>query len=93
MKIKDYAQISTSLKTRSLQDEIYLSIKIGNGVTSFRGEYSIKYALMFILFFSFFNKKVFSQTNTNDLEFANLETPTSPGLILFDETPRLSLLK
>lgn len=59
-----------------------------NGVASFKGKYIINFVVLFFVFFSsLFNQQLFAQSNVDDLEFSQLETPTSPGLILFDETP------
>jgi len=72
--------------------ELYSKIDKGdapeNGVASFKGKYIINFiVLLFVLFSSLFNHQLCAQSNADDLEFSNLETPTSPGLILFDETP------
>ncbi|PID95252.1 MAG: hypothetical protein CSA95_00475 [Bacteroidetes bacterium] len=58
-----------------------------NGVVSFNGKYRIKYGLLLLLFFALFNPGIFAQVGEGPLEFSHLETPTSPGLILFDQTP------
>lgn len=72
--------------------ELYSKIDKGeapeNGVASFKGKYIINFVVVvFVFFSSFFNQQLYAQTSADDLEFSNLETPTSPGLILFDETP------
>ncbi len=72
--------------------ELYSKIDKGdapeNGVASFKGKYIINFAvLFFILLNTLLNQQLLAQTNSDYLEFSNLETPTSPGLILFDETP------
>jgi len=58
-----------------------------NGVASFKGRYLVKFVMIFILFFSFFNHRALVQTASNNLDFKNLETAASPGLILFDKAP------
>lgn len=57
-----------------------------NGVASFMGKYIVNFAVSLFFFLFFSQQSVFAQSTSPDLEFKNLETPTSPGLILFDET-------
>jgi len=82
--------ITTSFLNQN-NKELYSKIDKGdapeNGVASFKGKYILTFVIVFLLFFSFLNQNVFAQTAANDLEFSNLETPSSPRLILFDETP------
>jgi hypothetical protein len=56
-----------------------------NGVASFKGKYVVSF--VFLILFGFFGQKALAQASAKDLAFSKLETPTSPGLILFDETP------
>ena len=82
--------ITTSFVNQN-NEELFSKIDKGdapeNGVASFKGKYIFKYILVLLLFCSFFNQKIVAQSSTDDLKFKNLETPSSPGLILFDETP------
>lgn len=79
--------ITTSFFNQN-NEELFSKIDRGdapeNGVASFTGKYLFKF-LMCLVFTLSITTKNFAQTNT--LEFSNLETPTAPGLILFDETP------
>lgn len=54
-----------------------------NGIASFLGQYIFKSILMFFLLVS---SITFSQNEKLE-DFSELETPTSPGFILFDQTP------
>lgn len=59
-----------------------------NGVASFTGKYMLRFTLLLLLFFSpFISLKLLAQSNVNEIEMSHLETPSSPGLILFDEAP------
>ncbi|GCC52696.1 hypothetical protein SanaruYs_29340 [Chryseotalea sanaruensis] len=58
-----------------------------NGVASFKGKYIVNFIIVLLFFCCLFNQQVQAQTSAKDLTFTKLETPTSPGLILFDETP------
>jgi hypothetical protein len=82
--------ITTSFVNQD-NEELYSKIDKGdapeNGVASFKGKYLVKYALALLMLFSFFNQNLLAQNNSENIEFSNLETPTSPGLVLFDETP------
>lgn len=82
--------ITTSFVNQD-NEELYSKIDKGDapesGVASFNGKYLVKYVLTILIFFSFISQSLLAQNNSGKIEFSNLETPTSPGLILFDETP------
>lgn len=75
------------------QDNVELFSKIDkgdapeNGVASFKGKYLINFALAFFFLFTVLFNETNAQTAAKDLDFTKLETPASPGLILFDQTP------
>ena len=81
--------VITTTFTNTNQKVLFKQIDDGaapkNGIASFQGVYVIKIlsVLLFILCFSF--SEVHSQTDKS--EFSSLETPASPGFILFDQTP------
>lgn len=81
--------LTTTFQSES-QDVLFSKIDSGeaplNGVASFIGTYLIKTLVLFFGISIFFMQSVVSQSN-NELELKDLETPTSPGFILFDETP------
>lgn len=57
-----------------------------NGIASFKGKYIIN--LLIIAFFILFTTNyLFAQNTINEIKFQNLETPSSPGLILLDNAP------
>ena len=58
-----------------------------NGVASFKGTYLLKILTLLFLIFNVFISEGYSQAADNTIEFENLETPSSPGFILLDETP------
>lgn len=58
-----------------------------NGVASFKGKYLVKVLTTLLFICCFLNQSSLAQSNADDLKFTILETPTSPGLILFDQTP------
>ncbi|MCH2223853.1 MAG: hypothetical protein MK066_03710 [Crocinitomicaceae bacterium] len=68
---------------------IYTKIDSGDapedGVASFIGTYLFKVIGALIFLFGFSNFSI--GQITNDLAFQNLETPSSPGFILMDQTP------
>lgn len=71
--------------------ELFSSVDKGdapeNGVASFKGKYIVNFVLILFFICSLFTQKVLAQTPAKELEFDKFETPTAPGLILFDETP------
>lgn len=57
-----------------------------NGVASFKGKYVVNFILVFICLISMGQQNLFAQASLEEIEFDKLETPSSPGLILYDET-------
>lgn len=57
-----------------------------NGIASFKGKYIIK-LLTIVFFFLLTSNHLFAQNSINEITFQNLETPSSPGLILLDNAP------
>src|SRR5690606_17014474 len=55
------------------------------GLAIFLGKYSLSILLCFLLSFGFGELK--AQNSSDDISFKNLETPSSPGFILLDNTP------
>ncbi len=70
--------------------ELYSKIDKGdapeNGVASFKGRYVVNFILAIIFFFFINQQNVFAQATSEDIDFNKLETPSAPGLILFDQT-------
>jgi len=58
-----------------------------NGIASFKGKYTLRFLTILILFFSSFNICLKAQNTTDNINFQNLETPSSPGFILLDQAP------
>ncbi len=55
-----------------------------NGIASFKGKYLLRILAVLLLILNSFCTELYSQ---NNVDFQSLETPSSPGLILFDQTP------
>lgn len=72
-------------------EDLYSNIDKGdapeNGVASFKSKYIVKYMSVFVFLLCCLYQNGYTQSSADKLEFNNLETPTSPGLILFDQTP------
>jgi len=87
--------INRCVITTSLIDQnnniVYSKIDKGlapeNGIASFKGKYILNFVMLFIFFFSFLSNHSNAQSSVNEIEYSSLETPASPGLILFDNTP------
>ncbi|WP_396636465.1 hypothetical protein [Maribacter sp. R77961] len=82
--------VLTTTFQSELQEVLFTKIDSGeaplNGVASFIGTYLIKTLIVFFGLSIFFIQSAVSQSN-NEVELKDLATPTSPGFILFDETP------
>lgn len=57
-----------------------------NGIASFKGKYLVQFFLLVFFFLNVGPSELLAQNSTSDIEFDQLETPSSPGLILFDQT-------
>ena len=58
-----------------------------NGVASFNGKYIFKIlSVLFFLFYTF-DQNINAQNTSDKVELKGLETPSSPGFILLDQTP------
>lgn len=58
-----------------------------NGIASFKGKYMILSLTILLLFFGCLNINVNAQNSSEQVSFPDLETPSSPGLILLDQAP------
>ena len=81
--------VITTTFTDQNNKQVYSKIDNGdaplNGVASFNGKYAFK-IITVILFILFANFQLYSQGLT-EISFEGLETPNSPGFILFDQSP------
>lgn len=82
--------VITTIFLNQNNKELYSKIDKGNapesGVASFRGKYLIKFILALICLIPFDDQSLFAQASSKEIEFNKLETPSSPGLILYDQT-------
>jgi hypothetical protein len=75
------------------QDNAILFTKIDKGdapeagIASFKGKYIFKVLIILLIALAGLNPKSFAQKTTDEVEFKNLETPSSPGFILLDKAP------
>ena len=81
--------ITTSFFNQN-NNKLYSEIDKGdapeNGVASFKGKYVIKFIIALICLLSISQQYVTAQSFSEEIVFNKLETPSSPGLILYDET-------
>lgn len=56
-----------------------------DGIASFKAKYI--FTLIIILFISVFNINLYAQDKADNIKFQSLETPSSPGFILLDQSP------
>jgi len=56
-----------------------------NGIANFIAKYI--FTFIFVLCIAFLNTNLYAQENTGNITFQSLETPSSPGFILFDQSP------
>lgn len=82
--------ITTSFINQN-NETLYNKIDTGeapeDGVASFKGTYLVNLMLSFLFILLLSTSTATAQSSSTELEFKNLETPTAPGLILFDQTP------
>jgi hypothetical protein len=58
-----------------------------DGAANFKGKYVVNLILSFLFIFLLSSTTASAQSSPGELEYKDLETPTAPGLILFDQTP------